>query len=98
MKAVVCQDAQLRLEELPEPVPCAGQALLAVERCGICGSDLHMRQHCDALHEVGRKVGFGHALRQMEQFFLHNSTCSRGPQHSSQAKVAAARGRICKKS
>lgn len=62
MKAVVCQDAQLRLEELPEPVPCAGQALLAVERCGICGSDLHMRHHCDALHAVGRKVGFGHAL------------------------------------
>ncbi|WP_342119418.1 zinc-binding dehydrogenase [Pseudoduganella sp. OTU4001] len=62
MKAVVCQDAQLRVEDLPEPVPEPGQALLAVERCGICGSDLHMRHHCGELHAVGRKVGYGHVL------------------------------------
>lgn len=62
MKAVVCQDAQLRVEELPEPVPGAGQALLAVERCGICGSDLHMRQHCDEFRAVVGRVGFDKVL------------------------------------
>ena len=30
------------IEERPIPVPAAGQALIRVERCGICGSDLHM--------------------------------------------------------
>lgn len=75
MKAVVCQDAQLRVEDLPEPVPLAGQALLAVERCGICGSDLHMRHHCNefksalagvgldrVLPDASDKVVFGHEL------------------------------------
>lgn len=32
----------LRIEDRPLPVPAAGQALIRVERCGICGSDLHM--------------------------------------------------------
>jgi (R,R)-butanediol dehydrogenase/meso-butanediol dehydrogenase/diacetyl reductase len=32
----------LALQERPIPVPAAGQALIRIERCGICGSDLHM--------------------------------------------------------
>lgn len=32
----------LLIEERPIPVPAANQALIRVERCGICGSDLHM--------------------------------------------------------
>ena len=49
MKAVVCQNGELRVETLPDPVPEQGHALLKVLRCGICGSDLHMRHHCDEL-------------------------------------------------
>lgn len=62
MKAVVCQNGQLLLEDLPEPAPGRGQALLAVERCGICGSDLHMRHHCDEFRHMLGKVGFSHVL------------------------------------
>jgi threonine dehydrogenase-like Zn-dependent dehydrogenase len=57
MKAVVCRNAELRVEDIPEPVPGEGQVLVAVERCGICGSDLHMRQHCDHLKDLLGKVG-----------------------------------------
>src|SRR5437879_9524710 len=32
----------LAIEDLPIPTPGAGQALIRVERCGICASDLHM--------------------------------------------------------
>jgi threonine dehydrogenase-like Zn-dependent dehydrogenase len=32
----------LAIEERPMPVPRPGQALIRVERCGICGSDIHM--------------------------------------------------------
>jgi propanol-preferring alcohol dehydrogenase len=32
----------LRLTELPQPVPEAGQLLLAVEACGVCRTDLHL--------------------------------------------------------
>jgi len=32
----------LRIESRPDPVPGAGEVVLKVGRCGICGSDLHM--------------------------------------------------------
>lgn len=35
----------LRLEEIPEPSPGPGEVLIAVERCGICGTDLHEYHH-----------------------------------------------------
>jgi threonine dehydrogenase-like Zn-dependent dehydrogenase len=42
MKALVWHGgAQLALEELPDPVPGAGEVLLDVRLAGICGSDLH---------------------------------------------------------
>ena len=47
MKAVVCQNAELSVVDLPEPKPAQGQVLVEVLRCGICGSDLHLRHHCD---------------------------------------------------
>jgi threonine dehydrogenase-like Zn-dependent dehydrogenase len=43
VKAVVCQHAELRVAEMPEPAPASGQVRLRVLRCGICGSDLHAR-------------------------------------------------------
>ena len=58
MKAVVCQNAELRVVDIPEPVPGKAQVLLDVQRCGICGSDLHMRHHCDEFKAVVSKVGF----------------------------------------
>ena len=62
MKAVVCQDAELKVVDLPEPVPARGQVLLEVLRCGICGSDLHMRHHCNEFRAVVDKVGLGKVL------------------------------------
>lgn len=62
MKAVICQNTELQVVELPEPVPAKGQALVKVLRCGICGSDLHMRHHCDEFKAVVDKVGFAKVL------------------------------------
>ncbi|HET8871047.1 MAG TPA: zinc-binding dehydrogenase [Aquabacterium sp.] len=47
MKAVVCQNKQLWVADRPDPRPASGQVVLKVLRCGICGSDLHVRHHCD---------------------------------------------------
>ena len=58
MKAVVCQNSELNVRDLPDPVPGEGQVLVRVLRCGICGSDLHMRHHFDHMHELAAKVGF----------------------------------------
>lgn len=34
----------MAIETLPDPAPGAGELLLRVERCGICGTDLHMTE------------------------------------------------------
>jgi len=70
MKAVTFQalHTPLAFETLPDPTPDAGQVVVKVGRCGICGSDLHMTedaaygcQHGDVLgHEfAGEVVGLG---------------------------------------
>lgn len=44
MRAMVLEHPgqPLRLTKLPQPVPHAGQLLLAVEACGVCRTDLHL--------------------------------------------------------
>lgn len=44
MKAAVFKGAgtPLVVETLPDPEPGAGEAVIKVERCGVCGTDLHM--------------------------------------------------------
>ncbi|HZQ29221.1 MAG TPA: alcohol dehydrogenase catalytic domain-containing protein [Acidimicrobiales bacterium] len=44
MRAVAVQaDGALAVVDKPEPTPGPGEVLVQVERCGICGSDLHLR-------------------------------------------------------
>ncbi|MEO5901010.1 MAG: zinc-binding dehydrogenase [Ilumatobacteraceae bacterium] len=45
MRAAIMRDWQLRVDDLPEPTPAAGQVLTKVLACGICGSDLHTVKH-----------------------------------------------------
>jgi threonine dehydrogenase-like Zn-dependent dehydrogenase len=63
MRAVRCQAARLDVVDLPAPQPEKGQVLLEVLRCGICGSDLHARHHCDALAGMMREVGYDDFMR-----------------------------------
>lgn len=58
MKAVVCKNRQLSVAERPDPRPGNGQVLLKVLRCGICGSDLHVRQHCDHWGKIMARSGY----------------------------------------
>lgn len=57
MQAVVCLNGELTVEELPEPEPGPGQVLLEVLRCGICGSDLHLRHNCDHMKSLAARAG-----------------------------------------
>lgn len=77
MKAVICQNTELRVENLPEPIPGKGQVLVQVLRCGICGSDLHARLHCDHMKDVLGRVGFGSALPTSRQpvVYGHEISC-----------------------
>ncbi|MDQ6731686.1 MAG: zinc-binding dehydrogenase [Actinomycetota bacterium] len=48
---------------MPEPVPEPGQVVLEVLRCGICGSDLHARHHCDEYAAILTEVGYDDYMR-----------------------------------
>jgi threonine dehydrogenase-like Zn-dependent dehydrogenase len=63
MRAVVCEQGELSVRELPDPVPGPGQVLLEVVRCGICGSDLHARHHADDVADAAAAIGFPDLMR-----------------------------------
>jgi threonine dehydrogenase-like Zn-dependent dehydrogenase len=57
MRAVVAREHRLVVDEVSEPVPMSGDALVAVRACGICGSDLHTLDHAEHLVAVAAALG-----------------------------------------
>lgn len=57
MRAVVRRNKQLVCDELPDPIPQAGQVLVKPLACGICGSDLHALHSLEHMLELGRRAG-----------------------------------------
>ncbi len=57
MRAAVARAGVLRVDDVPDPVPGPGDALVAVKACGICGSDLHALVHADELVSAARETG-----------------------------------------
>ncbi|MCW1383593.1 zinc-binding dehydrogenase [Novosphingobium sp. KCTC 2891] len=57
MKAAVLNAGKLTIEEVAEPRPRSGEIVVKPLACGICGSDLHAKDHaghlCDLLHRAG---------------------------------------------
>jgi (R,R)-butanediol dehydrogenase/meso-butanediol dehydrogenase/diacetyl reductase len=60
MRAAVMQGLHrpLAIETVPDPVPGAGEVVVRVGRCGICGSDLHMTE--DPAYGMGAGSVLGH--------------------------------------
>ena len=58
MRAVALRNGEIIVrDDVPEPVPEAGQVLVEVKACGICGSDLHFAEHGATMLAVGREMG-----------------------------------------
>ncbi len=75
MRAVSCLQGELSVVDLPDPRPAAGQLLLAVSRCGICGSDLHARLHADELDGVAKSIGYNDSMRSDTPVVLGHEFC-----------------------
>ena len=58
MKSVTCTHAKLEVAEGEAPDPIKGQVRIEVERCGICGSDVHARTGIDDLAGVVEQLGY----------------------------------------
>ena len=57
LAAVLNGEGMLTVEDLPRPDPDAGEILLRVRDCGICGSDLHAAKHPVARLPAGTVMG-----------------------------------------
>lgn len=71
----MCADTKLRVDERPTPIPEAGQVLLDVSHCGICGSDLHARVHSDAVADMAKEIGYDDFMRSGQEVVLGHEFC-----------------------
>ncbi|MEJ8821586.1 zinc-binding dehydrogenase [Variovorax humicola] len=96
MKAVVCQDAELSIAELPEPQPGPGQVLLKVLRCGICGSDLHVRHHCNHMGQLAGRMGYANFPRADQPMVFGHEFCGEVIEHGPKTSRKLRAGtRVC---
>ena len=77
MKAVVCHNAELSIENVKALVPLKGQVLLDVIRCGVCGSDLHMQHNCNHMHNLAAQVGFQGIAKDTDKFVMGHEFCGK---------------------
>ncbi len=92
MKAVVCQNSELEVADVPDPTPAEGQVLIDVTRCGICGSDLHARHHADAQAEVMTEVGYDRFMRSSERVVMGHEFCGTVAEYGAGTKRDIATG------
>lgn len=81
MKAVTCHKAELEVSEVENPRPGEGQLLIEVLRCGICGSDLHARHHCDELAGVMAETGYDDFMRSDQEIVFGHEFSGRIAEH-----------------
>lgn len=62
MRAAVARGGRIVAAEISDPVPGPGDALVEVQACGICGSDLHTLAHGDTMRELAEDMGAPSAL------------------------------------
>ena len=92
MKAVTCTNAKLEVVEQPTPTPAKGQLLIDVLRCGICGSDLHARNHCDELAEVLNETGYPDFMRSTQSVVFGHEFCGEVIDHGPKTRKAPKAG------
>jgi threonine dehydrogenase-like Zn-dependent dehydrogenase len=57
MRAAIARRGHMVVEDVTDPVPGPGDALVAVKACGICGSDLHTLRHAHSMVDVANLSG-----------------------------------------
>ena len=56
MRAAIFRKGDIVVDTLPDPKPTAGQVLVKTLACGICGTDLHARQHGAKMAELTARI------------------------------------------
>lgn len=64
-----------RVEDVPDPVPQAGEVLARPLACGICGSDLHAAQHTEEFVRTSIESGGAFKLTTLDPVVLGHEFC-----------------------
>ena len=75
MRAAVARRGQMVVDDVPEPHPAAGEALVAVRACGICGSDLHTLRHAHSMLALASMTGTEDAFDPDADFVMGHEFC-----------------------
>jgi threonine dehydrogenase-like Zn-dependent dehydrogenase len=70
------RDARLVVDDVPDPVPGAGEVLVKTLACGICGSDLHALQHAPKLVEAAHESGMPFVMDPTRDVVMGHEFCA----------------------
>jgi threonine dehydrogenase-like Zn-dependent dehydrogenase len=91
MRAVTCHQGVLDVADVADPVPERGHVVLEVHACGICGSDLHARRHCDEMASDAAATGYDAFMRSDQSVVMGHEFCGEvvdhGPKTSRRLKL-----------
>ncbi|HZJ27751.1 MAG TPA: zinc-binding dehydrogenase [Acidimicrobiia bacterium] len=76
MLAAVARRGQLLVQDVPDPVPGPGDALVATHACGICGSDLHALVHAESVAEMSLGAGQPAMFDPSADFVMGHEFCA----------------------
>lgn len=83
MKAALMERGRIWVDDVPDPVPLAGELLVKSRACGICGSDLHAARYTEEFVETSREAGGAFKLTTYAPVVLGHEFCAevldRGP-------------------
>ncbi len=94
MRAVTCREGTLEVAEVPDPAPERGHVVLEVRACGICGSDLHARHHCDDLADDAAATGYDAFMRSDQTVVMGHEFCGEVVDHGPRTSRRLAPGTL----
>jgi threonine dehydrogenase-like Zn-dependent dehydrogenase len=92
MNAVICENSKLEVADLPAPAPGAGQVVVNVTGCGICGSDLHALHHADEQADVLAEAGYDGFMRSNQKVVLGHEFCGEVADYGPKSRKKIATG------
>ncbi len=75
MRAAVARRGEMVVDEVADPTPGEGEALIAVTACGICGSDLHTLRHAHSMLALASMTGAEDAFDPDADFVMGHEFC-----------------------
>src|SRR5208337_5666763 len=85
MRAAVMRGKKLVVDNIPTPVPGAGEVLVKTLACGICGSDLHTLKHAAKLVEAARKTGAPFVMDLTRDVVMGHEFCAESVGYSNES-------------